>query len=100
MSTICKPHIIVATLFGKKNKHLLVEESVGTESVFNQPAGHLEPWKSPKEAAIRETLKETERVVSIDYPIDIYLMSSKSIQDHENGERYPLALPHTDPHYV
>ena len=81
MSTIWKPHVVVATVLEEDNKYLLVEESVDEKRVLNQPAGHLEPGESLKDAAIRETLEETGRVVSIDYLIGIYLMCSEDFQN-------------------
>jgi 8-oxo-dGTP pyrophosphatase MutT (NUDIX family) len=81
MSTIWKPHVVVATVLEENNKYLLVEESVDAKRVLNQPAGHLEPGESLKDAAIRETLEETGRVVSIDYLIGIYLMCSEDFHN-------------------
>jgi 8-oxo-dGTP pyrophosphatase MutT (NUDIX family) len=81
MSMIWKPHVVVATVLKDNSKYLLEEELVNTRRVLNQPAGRLEPGESLEEAAIRETLEETGRVVSIDYLIGIYLMKFKNAQD-------------------
>lgn len=57
---VWKPRVTVATLVVDNDRYLLVEEDVGhAETVFNQPAGHLEAGESLIDAAIRETLEET-----------------------------------------
>ena len=53
------PHITVATIVEHHGKFLMVEERDGELTVFNQPAGHLEPNETLVEAAIRETREET-----------------------------------------
>ena len=57
--TIWKPHVTVAAIAEKDNKFLIVEEQVGGELVFNQPAGHLDCGESLIAAVIRETLEES-----------------------------------------
>lgn len=52
-------HSSVATIVEKDGLFLMVEESDGGRTVFNQPAGHLEEHESLFEAALRETLEET-----------------------------------------
>ncbi|HMM45586.1 MAG TPA: NUDIX hydrolase [Candidatus Macondimonas sp.] len=56
---IWKPHVTVAAVAQRENRFLLVEEQGRDNTVFNQPAGHLEPGESLIEAVIRETLEET-----------------------------------------
>ena len=57
---VWKPHVTVAAVIERDGKFLLVEEDQGlTETVFNQPAGHLDEGESLIHAAIRETLEET-----------------------------------------
>lgn len=56
---IWKPHVTVAAIAQRDNRFLLVEEEGREGTVFNQPAGHLEPGESLIEAVIRETLEET-----------------------------------------
>lgn len=53
------PHITVACIVEKDNKFLMVEETSNGKIVYNQPAGHLEPGETLKEAAIREAFEET-----------------------------------------
>lgn len=51
--------VTVAAVIERSGQFLLVEERVGGNLVFNQPAGHLEGGESIVDAAIRETLEET-----------------------------------------
>jgi len=51
--------VTVAAIVPDGEQFLFVEERVGGELVFNQPAGHLEPGESLLDAVIRETLEET-----------------------------------------
>ncbi|ALP53474.1 NUDIX hydrolase [Candidatus Tenderia electrophaga] len=58
---VWKPRVTVAAVIENQGKFLLVEEDSGHQAhtVFNQPAGHLEPGESLINAVIRETLEET-----------------------------------------
>ena len=58
-SPIWKPHVTVAAIAQRDNRFLVVEEQGRDGTVFNQPAGHLEPGESLIDAVIRETLEET-----------------------------------------
>jgi 8-oxo-dGTP pyrophosphatase MutT (NUDIX family) len=71
---IWKPNVTVAAVIQKEGKYLLVEEeqSAGPDSVFNQPAGHLEPGETIIQGAIRETLEETGYTFVPEYLIGIY----------------------------
>ncbi|MBW2941500.1 NUDIX hydrolase [Zhongshania aquimaris] len=59
------PHVTVATLVENDGKFLFVEEIKHGRRVLNQPAGHLEENESLIEAALRETLEETQWRVEI-----------------------------------
>ena len=52
-------HVTVATVVARDGRYLFVEETVGTRTVLNQPAGHWEAGETLAQAAIRETLEET-----------------------------------------
>lgn len=54
-----KPDLTVASVIERDGQYLLVEERVGSNLVFNQPAGHVERGERFIDAAIRETLEET-----------------------------------------
>lgn len=57
--SIWKPHATVASIIERDQLFLMVEESINGETVYNQPAGHLDPGESLLQAAIRETQEET-----------------------------------------
>ena len=52
-------HVTVAAIVARDDKFLLVEETVGSRTVLNQPAGHWEPGETLVEAVVREALEET-----------------------------------------
>jgi ADP-ribose pyrophosphatase YjhB (NUDIX family) len=54
-----RPHITVAAVIEREGRYLLVEEESGEDTVYNQPAGHLETGESLLEAVVRETREET-----------------------------------------
>ena len=57
---VWKPNVTVAAVIEKEGKFLLVEEDKGlSETVFNQPAGHLNEGENLIHATIRETMEET-----------------------------------------
>ncbi len=58
---IWKPHVTVAAVIEENAHFLLVEERIEEETVFNQPAGHLEQGESLMDAISREVLEETTR---------------------------------------
>ena len=72
MSDIWKPHATVAAIIERDNRFLMVEETAGGQTVFNQPAGHLDPNESLIEAAIRETQEETAWQFTPEYISGIY----------------------------
>lgn len=59
MTTIWKPHVVVAALVEKDGRFLMVEEITDRGVQYNQPAGHLEAYESLLDAVVRETLEET-----------------------------------------
>ncbi|HMB74468.1 MAG TPA: NUDIX hydrolase [Gammaproteobacteria bacterium] len=54
-----KIDVTVAAIIERDGRFLMVEELVGGQHVFNQPAGHLENGESLEAAAVREVLEET-----------------------------------------
>lgn len=78
-----KPHITVATIVEDNGRFLFVEEQKNGKLVLNQPAGHLDPDETLREAAIRETLEETGWDVELTGVIGIYLYIAPS-----NGVTY------------
>lgn len=51
--------VTVAAIIERNERFLIVEEFVGGQRVFNQPAGHLENGESLEAAVVREVLEET-----------------------------------------
>jgi NADH pyrophosphatase NudC (nudix superfamily) len=51
--------VTVAAIIERDEQFLVVEELVGGNRVFNQPAGHLENGETLEAAVIREVLEET-----------------------------------------
>jgi len=78
-----QPHITVATIVELDGRYLIVEELKQEKLVLNQPAGHLEPGETLKQAAIRETLEETGWDVELSAVVGIYLYTAPS-----NGVTY------------
>ncbi|MEB0042106.1 MULTISPECIES: NUDIX hydrolase [unclassified Pseudomonas] len=77
------PHITVATIVEIQGRFLLVEEFKGGRNVLNQPAGHLDPNETLRQAAVRETLEETGWDVELTGVVGIYLYTAPS-----NGVTY------------
>jgi len=72
MKEVWKPHATVATIIERDNRFLMVEEIANGKTVYNQPAGHLDPGESLIEAAIRETQEETAWRFTPEYISGIY----------------------------
>ena len=68
-------HITVAAIIENDNRFLLVEELVHGQTVYNQPAGHLEDNETLIAASIRETLEESAWQFVPEYITGIYQWS-------------------------
>ncbi len=77
------PHLTVASVIEKDGKFLMVRETKEGRSVYNQPAGHLEPNESLIEAAVRETLEETAWHITLKHAIGLTLFTAPA-----NGVTY------------
>lgn len=68
-----KFHITVAAVaVNSQGEHLLVREAPEGLSVYNQPAGHLEPGESLLDAVVREVREETCRPFTPEHLLGIY----------------------------
>ncbi len=68
-----KPNVTVAAVIERDGKFLLVEENQGlSQTVFNQPAGHLDEGESLLNATLRETLEETSHSFTPSAIVGIY----------------------------
>lgn len=59
MNARWKPNVTVAAIIEHEGRFLLVEELTRDGLRLNNPAGHLDPGESPRQACVRETLEET-----------------------------------------
>lgn len=72
------PHVTVATIVERDNRFLMVYEEADGKKVYNQPAGHLDPNETLKDAAVRETLEETGWTVSLTGVVGVNLYTAPS----------------------
>lgn len=72
------PHVTVATIIERDDHFLMVYEEAEGHKVYNQPAGHLDPNETLKEAAIRETLEETGWTVELTGVVGVNLYTAPS----------------------
>lgn len=70
------PHLTVATVVPRQGAYLLVKEVADGETVYNQPAGHLEAGETLLEAAVRETFEETAWQVGPTHLLGVYQYTS------------------------
>ncbi|WP_133407119.1 NUDIX hydrolase [Parashewanella tropica] len=67
-----KPNVTVAAIVVWQDKFLIVEEIIDGQTVYNQPAGHLEPQESLIKACEREVTEETGIAVKCQSITGIY----------------------------
>lgn len=72
VTDVWKPHVTVAAIIEQDQRFLMVEELKQGQTVYNQPAGHLDPHESLLQAVIRETREETARDFEPEYISGIY----------------------------
>lgn len=68
-----KPDLTVAAVVERDGEFLFVEERVGNQLVFNQPAGHVERGEALIDAVVRETLEETAWTFEPEALLGVYL---------------------------
>jgi 8-oxo-dGTP pyrophosphatase MutT (NUDIX family) len=66
------PDLTVAAIIERAGRFLLVEEQVNSQSVFNQPAGHVESGEALLAAVRRETREETAWNFTPEWLIGVY----------------------------
>ena len=76
MSEIWTPHATVACIVEQNGRYLMVEEHSHGQTVFNQPAGHIDENESIFDAAIRETLEETAWRVELTGLVGLYVYTA------------------------
>ena len=71
------PYTTVASVVERAGTFLMVEEDRGgPETLFNQPAGHLEPGEQIRDAALREVQEETAWQVALPNYLGLYVYTS------------------------
>lgn len=71
------PHVTVASVIERAGRYLLVEEDKGGPfSLFNQPAGHLEPGERLTQAAERETREEAAWHITLTGYLGLYVYAA------------------------
>ena len=91
------PHVTVATVVKHDGRYLLVEEQVGGQPVFNQPAGHLDADETLLEAAVRETLEESGYRVAPEWLVGIYQWTQPHSKTHFVRATFAARLLHHEP---
>ncbi len=91
-----QPHVTVATVVERAGRFLMVEEAPrgSPTTLFNQPAGHLEPGERIKEAALRELREETAWQVGITHYLGMYVYSSADGKTFHSHGFLGMALAH------
>lgn len=76
-------HLTVAAVVERHGRYLVVEELAGGREVINQPAGHVEPGESLRDAVVRETREETA------FTFEPVAISGVYLWEHpQKGERF------------
>jgi phosphatase NudJ len=70
-----KPNTVVAAILERDGRFLFVEEHVDGRTVYNQPAGHLDPGETLLDAVRRETREESAWEMEPLGLVGIYLMA-------------------------
>ena len=78
---VWKPRVTVAVVAERQGRFLMVEETIGGATRFNQPAGHLEDRESLVAAAVRECREETAWQFQPRSLVGIYRWRSQQKQD-------------------
>lgn len=81
------PYVTVASVVERAGAFLMVEEDRGgPETLFNQPAGHLEPGERIRDAALREVREETAWQVALPDYLGLYVYTSPDgLTFHSHG---------------
>ncbi|MEQ6916687.1 NUDIX domain-containing protein [Halomonas aquatica] len=90
-----QPYISVATVVERAGRFLMVEEARGgPETLYNQPAGHLEPGERIQEAALRELREETAWQVGITDYLGMYVYRTPDGLTFHSHSFFGMALAH------
>ena len=91
------PRVTVASVIERGGRYLLVEEDHGGPfSLYNQPAGHLEPGERLTDAAVRETREEAGWQVAITDYLGLYIFTAADGLVFHSHTFVGLPLAHLD----
>ncbi|MEC9481743.1 MAG: NUDIX hydrolase, partial [Halomonas sp.] len=91
------PRVTVASVIERSGRYLLVEEDQGGPfSLYNQPAGHLEPGERLVDAAVREAREETGWQVAITDYLGLYIFTTADGLVFHSHAFIGLPLAHQD----
>lgn len=94
-----RPSVTVACVIEHDGRFLMVEEDRGTgQTLFNQPAGHVESGEGPLEALHREVEEETAWTITVTGYLGLYVFHADDGRTfHTHGftavPKAPLATP-------
>ncbi|MBB3191533.1 NUDIX domain-containing protein [Halomonas cerina] len=89
------PLVTVATVVERAGCFLMVEEDRGGPyTLFNQPAGHLEPGERIRDGALRELREETAWQVGITDYLGLYVLETPNGQTFHSHGFFGMALAH------
>lgn len=90
-----QPYVTVATVVERAGRFLVVEEDRGgPATLFNQPAGHLEPGERIRDAALRELREETAWQVGITDYLGMYVYQAPDGATFHSHGFFGMALAH------
>ncbi|MDR5859323.1 NUDIX domain-containing protein [Halomonas eurihalina] len=89
------PIVSVATVVERAGCYLMVEEDRGgPQTLFNQPAGHLEPDERIRDGALRELREETAWQVGITDYLGLYVYQAPDGKTFHSHGFHGMALAH------
>lgn len=90
-----RPNVTVACVVERAGRFLMVEEDRGgPHTLFNQPAGHLEPGERIRDAALRELREESAWQVGITDYLGLYVYHAPNGQTFHSHGFFGMALAH------
>jgi ADP-ribose pyrophosphatase YjhB (NUDIX family) len=90
-----QPYVTAATVVERAGCFLMVEESHGRhDTLFSQPAGHLEPGERIRDGALREVREETAWQAGITDYLGLYVYNAPDGKTFHSHGFFGMALAH------